>query len=248
MRSSEYFESLLPFATKAAPNELTAISEFLKRRQIKWIFHFTHFANLVSIFENGILSRQELGEKDMRFIPTDSSRADGLPNGTSISISFPNRWMLQKKIELMGNNFAVIEISANALLNKQIIAFPSNAARWEFERLVTSEPAKFVGAKGLSNLFLNNEVRQKNRLKSEMPTDMQSEIMIFDSIETHTLRGVHLPNSMSPDFMSAIDELRILNPEVGIDYPCQHSYFSDEFSTKGKFKVHDGRYWQPDWK
>lgn len=248
MKSSEYFDSLLPFATKAAPNELTAISEFLKRRQIKWIFHFTHFSNLVSIFKNGILSRQELDEKEVQFIPTDSSRADGLPNGTSLSMSFPNRWMLQRKIESMGNNFAVIEISANALLNKRIVAFPSNAARREFGGLVTSDPSKFVGAKGLSNLFLNDDVRQRNHLKSEMPTDMQSEIMIFDSIQPHTLRGIHLPASMSTEFISAVDELRLIASEVGIDYPCRHSYFSDEFTTKSKFRAHDGRYWQPDWK
>jgi hypothetical protein len=248
MKSSEYFEALLPYATKAAPNELTAISEFLKRHQIKWVFHFTHFSNLVSIFQNGILSREKLTENDVQFTPTDSSRADGLLSGTSLSISFPNRWMLQRKIESMGGNFAVIEISANALLNKRIVAFPSNAARREFERLVISEPSNFVGARGLSNLFLNNEVRKKNRLGPEMPTDMQSELMIFDSIEVHTLRGIHLPEFMSPEFTLAVNELRILDPVVGIDYPCRHSYFTDEFPEKNKFKEHDGRYWQPDWK
>ena len=246
MRSIEYANHLLPYAAISNPRDLTSISNFLQRRQIKWMFHFTHFLNLESIYQRGILSRELMQGEEISFEPTDMDRLDGLLGGISISLSFPNYWMLKRKVESRGNNFAIIEISANALLNKRIVAFPSNASRYEFESMVPKHPEDFVGARGLSNLYLNKEVRLKNNLGSSIPTDVQSEIMVFDSIDTHSLRGVHLPSDSPPLMLEAVQRLNLQYPDLGVDYPCKHSYF--DFGGPKSFKPHDGRRWQPDWK
>ncbi len=246
MRSTEFSNHLLPYAAISAPRDLTAISNFLQRRQIKWMFHFTHFSNLESIFQNGILSRVAMQGKNICYEPTDKDRFDGLLGGISISLSFPNYWMLKRKVESKGNIFVIIEISANALLSKRMVAFPSNASRYEFESMVPKHPDDFVGARGLSNLYLNKEVRLRNSLHSSIPTDVQSEIMVFDSIDTHSIRGIHLPSDSPPLMIEAVEKLRIQSPDLGIDYPCKHSYF--DFGRPTSNKPHDGRRWQPDWK
>lgn len=246
MRSTEYANHLLPLAANSASKDLTSISNFLQRRQIKWMFHFTHFTNLESIIQRGILSREKMEGSEISFEPTDMDRFDGLLGGISISLSFPNFWMLKRKVESKGNNFVIIEISANALLNKRILAFPSNASRFEFESLVPKHPEDFVGARGLNNLYLNQEVRLRNNLESSIPTDLQSEIMVFDSIDTHSIRGVHLPSNSPPSMVESVQRLNMQNPDLGVDYPCKHSYF--DFKSQKNLKPHDGRRWQPDWK
>ena len=90
MRSIEYANHLLPYAAISAPRDLTSISNFLQRRQIKWMFHFTHFLNLESIYQRGILSRELMQGEEISFEPTDMDRLDGLLGGISISLSFPN--------------------------------------------------------------------------------------------------------------------------------------------------------------
>ena len=246
MRSIDFANHLIPFAAVSAPRDLSAISNFLKRRQIKWIYHFTHFTNIESIFERGILSREAMKANQVIFEPSDRERADGLLGGISVSLSFPNAWMLKRKIETAGNDFVVIQISANALLNKRTIAFPSNASRHEFEQMVPANPENFVGARGLNNLFLNENVRQRNRLIPSYPTDVQSEIMVFDSIDTHSIRALHLPKNSSELMLATITKVASENPDVIVDSPCIHSFF--EFANSSGYKPHDGRRWNPDWK
>jgi hypothetical protein len=210
------------------------------------MYHFTNFKNLESIYLNGILSREAMHDEQIDFEPSDKDRFDGLLGGISISLSFPNYWMLKRKVESKGNNFVIVQISANALLNKRILAFPSNASRHEFESMVPEQPQYFVGARGLSNLYLNNEIRLKNSVDSSIPTDLQSEIMVFDSIDTHSLRGVHLPPDSPQLMLEAVQKLNSQILDLEVDYPCKHPFF-DFLSTKS-FKPHDGRRWQPDWK
>ena len=102
-----------------------------------------------------------------------------------------------------------------------------------------------MGAKGLSNLFLNDDVRQRNHLKSEMPTDMQSEIMVFEAIESHSIRGIHIPADAPQELISKVQAINDQREILGVDYPCKHSFF--DFSTSG-YSPHDGRRWDSEWK
>ena len=134
----------------------------------------------------------------------------------------------------------------NVLLNKPIIAFPSNASRHEFKRMVPANPENFVGARGLNNLFLNEDVRQRNKILPSYPTDVQSEIMIFDSIENYSLRALHLPKNISELMLAKVNKVASENPDVIVDSPCVHSFF--EFANSSGYKPHDGRRWATDWK
>lgn len=242
MEKSDYMNVLIPYAAAAAPRDLTAIARFLERRNIRWIYHFSHYANFVSIFENGILGRSELISRGLAYLPTDTSRADNLLSGISLSLSIPNKYMLLDKIRKMGNNFGLIEISANALINKRIIAFPSNAARTEVKDAARESPENFVGARGLSNLFLNESIRNQNRLGLHIPTDAQSEIMVFDDIPSYHLRGIHLPQNATVELFRTAEILRSDFPEAKIDYPCAHSFF-EERNKSAVFSK-----WEKDWK
>ncbi len=225
MAESDYLDVLLPHATEAAPRDLTAVAGLLERRNIRWVYHFSHFVNFISIFKNGILGRSDLTVRGMQFLPSDTSRADDLLSGISLSVSEPNKWMLLDKIRKMGNNFGIIEISANSLLNKRIVAFPTNAARREIKDSARKNPQNFVGARGLSNLFLNEGIRTQNRLSSNIPTDAQSEIMVFDAIPNHHLRGIHVPENGTNELLLAVEKLKLEFPEAIIDNPCSHSFF-----------------------
>lgn len=73
------------------------IMKCIEKRKIKKLIHFTSVSNLESILKKGLLSREMLEEKNIKFECTDMQRYDGKKDCISLSIEYPNFKMLNFK-------------------------------------------------------------------------------------------------------------------------------------------------------
>jgi hypothetical protein len=212
------------------------IAEFLEKRRIPKLFHFTPIENLVSILENGLSPRQHLISKNIKFKSTDELRLDGLTNGTCFSLSNPNMGLLRQKRNISENKIAVLECTANTLLLYPFIAFPGNAASGTFAQDKSLNIHRYIGIEGLRNLFLNNDIRTKNRLSIHEPTDNQSEIIFLETIAVDRILTIHIPSEIDDALqgdLAGVDQTSIASD---FHQPCDCTFFSSKFSFVGAGK------------
>ena len=244
MINPEYANKLIEHAKEAEKNDKSAIVNFIKHREIRNILHFTHIDNLTSILDFGLQSRINLNLSNIKPMFSDSSRSEGIPQGIFCSIAYPNIWMLEQKIHSEGDVFAVLEIGENSLLDREFAAFPGNSATSFIRTDATQNPYEYVGVSGLKNMFLNDELRKKEHIPRHVPTDLQSEIIFFDSLEKERIRRVHfsklIPNNLQYIFEILSNDYKHLK----IDFNCNHEYFQRQTPSR----KHDGRKFNLDWK
>ena len=243
MSFNDYANALLQQSEIVSRNQNSDIAEFLNRRNIVRILHFSHVDNLDRILEYGLLSRNELLARSLPLTVSDQTRWDELEDGICCSISNPNRLMLQNKVRQMGPNFVVIEISANAILFKKFACFPGNAARNEIKNLAREHPNLFVGVHGLANLYLNWPVRHVYNLGAAQPTDPQSELVFFDEIPLVNLRRIHIPSNASEEVLKSINGIADKYEDLILEVSCEDGFFDSEPNSQ-----YAQRNWQLDWK
>lgn len=240
----EYANKIIEQAKEAEKNDFTAIVNFIKYREIKNILHFTHIKNLTSILDFGLQSRININLSDIKPIFSDISRVEGIPQGIFCSLAYPNIWMLEQKIHSEGDVFAVLEIGENTLLDRAFAAFPGNSATSIIRTDATQNPHAYVGVSGLKNMFLNDELRRKEQVPRSVPTDLQSEIIFFNSLEKERIRRVHF-SKFIPDNLQYIFEILSNDyKHLKIDLNCNHGYFQRQTPNR----VHDGRKFNLGWK
>ena len=220
-------ESMVQQAIATWEKERSLIINFLETRRIPKIFHFTPIENLASILELGILSRQKLIDEGIKFKPTDDLRLDGLPSGICFSISTPNMGLLKQKRNLAQNSIAVLECATHTLISFPFISFPGNAASSAFAEDKTENFHRYIGVEGLKNLFLNQEIRNRNGIAINQPTDNQSEIIFLETISNDRILKIHLPNQLDATLEKSIAEIDPTN--IGLDFhkPCNCNFFSN---------------------
>ena len=162
----------------------------LKRNKIQNLYHFTPIENLASILNEGILSRADLDKTKKEYIFTDHKRIDKRRDFISCSISHPNYTFLFKTS--LKRKMIIIEIDPEIILQTPSIFCPTNAAR--------STPYKKEGFLphdyNIQGFFLNEimegkkEVRLKNKIPENFPTDPQAEILIFKKIPKNYFKRI----------------------------------------------------------
>ncbi len=162
------------------------IEEILRKRNIRWLCHFTPKENLDRILEEGLLTRDRLNDA----IFTDNSRYDRNSFAICLSITKPNDWMMKKKMS-QGYNFVMLLIDPSILKTKECLFFPHNAATSCYKYM---DNDVFKGADALENLFSNRVEYQKSdgytytvdretSLNKCEPTSSQAEVQCLDDID-----------------------------------------------------------------
>ena len=173
-----------------------SIENILRERQIKYLCHFTRLENLESILTHGLIPRSNLYNAEFNPNPSlsihgifnDRYRIDGKPDATSLSISFPNSSMFYGlRCSNSSVKWAVIVLNAQVLIDKDCAFYHTNAANSNVNSIPISN---FQGEKALEQLFKTNGNRQ-NLLKKD-PTDVQAEVLVFDTIESDYILGAVL--------------------------------------------------------
>ncbi|SUB24195.1 DarT ssDNA thymidine ADP-ribosyltransferase family protein [Avibacterium avium] len=180
--------------------EVELIKEIIKKRNIKWLCHFTPRENLEFIKRDGLQPRNLITH---HYRVTDSGRFDRFKNSICLSISKPNKWMFDKKKE-SGLDLCLLLINPDVLFEKECLFYPHNAATASYRNIDVNE---LKGAQAFENLFLPSISYQKanadpttiyrsDKLDCETTSD-QAEVQCLDIIEPkyieHILNGNYIP-------------------------------------------------------
>ncbi|MFZ7142562.1 DarT ssDNA thymidine ADP-ribosyltransferase family protein [Avibacterium avium] len=166
--------------------EVELIKEILRKRNIKWLCHFTPRENLEFIKRDGLQPRNLITH---HYQVTDTSRFDRFKNSICLSISKPNKWMFDRKKE-SGLDLCLLLINPDVLFEKECLFYPHNAATASYRNIDVNE---LRGAQALENLFLSSISYQKansdpttlyrsDKLDCETTSD-QAEIQCLDVID-----------------------------------------------------------------
>jgi hypothetical protein len=200
--------------------DFTSIERLIRKRGITKLFHFTHVGNLSSILVEGIKPRLELSRTSKNYEQSDPDRYDGFLESFSVSLSKPNAFLFSQKSKEKAFRLVVLEIAANSLLTQSFVAFPTNAASSSSTDGVKKKPQRYLGFQGLSGLFLENSFRNKLRLPDNEPTDLQAEILFFETIEPLKIRKIHIPGNFPVESRQIIEGLKVNFPEIEFEHVC----------------------------
>ena len=173
--------------------------QFLQRRGVKYLYHFTCVENLSSILRNGILSVNQLKTKGIRYYYNDPERYDDNLNAISVSVSFPNNKLFYKFREVdwrSNHRWAVLEMPVTILDRLQYKCYAHNAARYD------TPSCSIEDMFGASN--------------DEYPEDVQAEIMIESAIPVSSIECIYVdyPYGPSADVRNIVDDSGLNIPVV----------------------------------
>ena len=236
--SQEYSEKLTHASEHISDSERVKTVGLLEHRKIDHLLHFTDSNNLVSILDKGILSRDQLVQQGISFIASDSKRLDYLTNAISLSIAYPNRKMLYlKKILDQKRVFLVLEVSLNILYEKssRYICMPGNAARHELKNHAWLFPKLYVGYQGAIRMFPPRQFRDKKSFPSNLPLDIQAEILFFDDIPPNRIQKIHCEGLLQENKPEVAKILAENYPLIPICNYCKDRAFL-QFADKTKYQ------------
>ena len=135
----------------------------------------------------GLLSRNTMERRRLGYYPTDNVRLDSKLHAISLSVSTPNEKMFYTKRCDLGKNvdWVVLLLDPKLLWEKDCAFYPSNAANGDFKNTSVSE---FQTVNAFEAMFVDSSERSAS-LRDCHTTDVQAEVMVFDSIETKYIKG-----------------------------------------------------------
>ncbi|MEZ9534294.1 DarT ssDNA thymidine ADP-ribosyltransferase family protein [Vibrio lentus] len=174
--------------------EKDQIKNIIAQRKIPFLVHFTNLKNLESIFNNGLVPRSQLDASDSEYESNDDSRLDGHEDSVSTSVAFPNCQMFYKLRRNSDDKFCLLALDPELLLNHSSAFCKYNAAdaaisSQNIETLKTAEAFE-----GMFTELATQRSREDQKLKDYDPTDVQAEILVFDTIPKGYIGAVVFPD------------------------------------------------------
>jgi hypothetical protein len=212
-------------------NELAVceqIKNFLQKREIHEILHFTPQDNLSSILDNGLWPRNHLENLPILEVKfPDKVRRDGNIDRYCLSISFPNYKMFHHKRETLGGKWIVLKINPETIIKHSGLFFKTNAG--------TSVGLK-TGNTTIENLFYDLNLREELNLPNYFTTNPQAEVQIRSRTPPELIEAIYTDSRNTDDNFRMIKRmLREKNLENQIKLISSNSYFGPR---------RDHAYWQ----
>ncbi|HHK8484262.1 TPA: DarT ssDNA thymidine ADP-ribosyltransferase family protein [Vibrio parahaemolyticus] len=191
--------------------ESDGVKGIINNRNIESLYHFSKIENLEAIANQGLIPRAQLKDGDYKF--TDVNRSDGFLNANCISVSFPQyRMFFIKRVQNPQQNWVVLELSPELILDKESAFFERNAA----SRVVQTE---IIENRKLATAFekMFDDIdelpsRKERKLPDNYPSDPQAEILVFDKIDRDYIVAAHFANEAMLDKYK--DQLNGIEPKV----------------------------------
>lgn len=174
-------------------------SNILQKRQIKKLIHFTRIDNLNSIIINGILPVRTLKSKGIKFDNNDDARFDYRTDCTSLSIEYPNYWVLKGFRERYPDaKWAIIVLDPALLFDHKCYFAEHNAA----SKGISGDIYSRNSVQSLQKLFdpvvtvlkttgTDKYVRSNlNNNYPYLPTSEQAEILVEGIIEKRYIKEI----------------------------------------------------------
>ena len=170
--------------------ESTKLKEVVFSKEIKYLLHFTPLPNLKNILRFGFLPRKFLemnGVKEaIRPELPDLHRYDGRKECFCLSISWPNYKMFYSKRRSMANEWVVIKVNVESIIQHKCLFFRTNAA---------SRQARNEGPNSIEDMFYDGNIRSKLEIDKSFTTDPQAEVMSFSRIPPDWIEEIYIDSS-----------------------------------------------------
>lgn len=179
--------SLLSFPTPKNKERLR-IKSTAWSRKIPYLVHFTRAVNLPTIMVHGICSVEKSREIGLFPSVNDEFRMDGYLNATSFSISFPNSRMFYKYRMLNpSEEWVVLIVRPQVLWDKDNAFCSFNAADARVTKCSLSELSSPSAFEQMFEECEGDESRVNQGLMACEPTDVQAEVLVFESVEPNMI-------------------------------------------------------------
>ncbi|HDY7709000.1 DarT ssDNA thymidine ADP-ribosyltransferase family protein [Vibrio vulnificus] len=185
--------------------EKEQIKNVIAERKIPYLVHFTNLKNLKSIFSDGLVPRSQLDALDAEYESNDDARLDGHEDSVSLSVAFPNCQMFYKLWKNSGDKFCLLALDPE-LLQKHSSAFCKyNAADGAISSQDIETLKTAAAFEGMFDELPSQRSRADQKLEDYDPTDVQAEILVFDTIPKGYIGAVVFPDKESEkDFKDII--------------------------------------------
>ncbi|NMZ47049.1 DarT ssDNA thymidine ADP-ribosyltransferase family protein [Pseudomonas oryzihabitans] len=166
------------------------VQNYAETLQVPFLVHFTRAQNLDRIMRHGLCPSSEL--KRLGIVPdcNDELKLDGRGGGISTSIAFPNCKMFYKYRESCpGTDWAVIVLKNSILWSKDCAFFRHNAADALMSRLDIDDLKSLSAFEKMYESVDWLDSRDDQCLLPYDPTDVQAEVMFFETIGPELILG-----------------------------------------------------------
>lgn len=168
----------------------------VKEYGIKYLVHFTKAENLPSIFQHGLLSVDELDNRELSYEYNDQHRFDNCSDAICVSIQFPNYRMFYKyRDEDQDIDWVVLGIKKSVLWKKECAFCIENAANSNISRINIKDRMGVEALRSLYDEFPGKPSRQRLGIDQVFTTNPQAEVLVFDNIEVDNILGVAFKSS-----------------------------------------------------
>ena len=141
------------------------------------------------------MSREKLDEEGHEYRPNDENRYDGVPDGISLSITFPNAGLMYSFTQPgrlnEGADWVVLEMDIDPLWAAGTLFCAVNAAK-------DSGKHVYPGLTGFVKLFVEDPPASSETRafyhRGDCPTDIQAEVLVKSEISIDHLRRVCVRN------------------------------------------------------
>lgn len=162
------------------------IREFVDTRGIKALFHFTRAENLASILQQGLVTRDVVGDGG---VCNDPYRIDGT-NAVCVSIGFPNYKMLWGlRQDNPDTEWVIVVLHARALWEMQCAFCQANAASAQVTAIPLPQRMT-LGALQIMYADFGGKQRAALNIPDHFPTNPQAEVLALDGIPREYVGGV----------------------------------------------------------
>jgi len=171
--------------------EAAALRQWIRKRKIHKLYHFTSRRNLESILEHGLLPVSALQARRLVFHPSDQERYEGQLGRSCLSIEHPNVHLLESyKKKFPNRMYVVLEFSSALLWKYECVFTPCNAAR---ALKYSFDLEEFKGLRALKHLFAKQPGYWERAASTRRPwpTDDQAEVLIENHIPASSIRTIH---------------------------------------------------------
>lgn len=170
----------------------------LEKRKIKYLVHFTNIKNLQSILENSLCPVSYLKTNKINYINNDTQRLDKKLDCISLSIEYPNSYML--KTYMNKNRFCLL------ILNAQKVLLYNNCTKYYlYCNAARNDASQWLETEVLSrdcyieNMFMEHNPdtrehcqysRSEKGIKDYLPTNVQAEILFKGIISSAYVESI----------------------------------------------------------
>jgi len=178
----------LPFAAK--------IEDFVEKRGIKSLVHFTKVGNIPTILEHGLLGRKTIEKNNINAEFNDKYRFENVTDAICVSISFPNyRMFYSLQHRFNEDDWAVIRLDPKILWEMPCAFYFRNAAANPQYKKSKNHFRTHMTLMDLQTMFGEpspNIKRERLGIPDNYTTDPQAEVLVLESIGIENILDINI--------------------------------------------------------